>query len=434
MSLLTPLWLAGLVALAVPLVLHLWNRRPTAVVRIGSLRGLAGPPGPRSLGLRLDEVPLLLLRLAILAVVVLGLAGLAVRMANTEPASVRVLLVDPHVLADSLAVYSDPVVDSLRRGGVPVRLLAEGFPEPEPGDAVPRSLPAGNWALLRQLDDTLPPGSRVTVMAAMTAGRFGAVRPGLRSHYDFRRIASMDSNRLSDRPADTTTVAVLTGEGYEMDAEWVSAAWSAAIEAQTGVSPRLVRSHPDSSGVQSDAEILIWLADQSVSTWVTDRVASGASLIEFLAGEPQEVLSQEITSVPTSGAPTQLFKEAVWLRSRRPEGTPILTDGSGQPLVTLAQLGGGRHYRVATRVGGDWSSMSLGTDLPELALLTLRGHRTGVEAAPVYPSQAGPRLRETDRVGITSWLALTPWMVLLAALLLTAERLLYHGRRRAGAS
>ncbi|MFN2315582.1 MAG: BatA domain-containing protein [Gemmatimonadales bacterium] len=432
LSLLSPLWLAGLVALAVPLALHLWNRRPTMVVKIGSLRDLAGPPGPRALGRHLEDIPLLLLRLAVLTAVVLGLAGLAVRRAATGTGGVSVLLVDPLLLDDSLAVFSDPVVDSLRRAGVPIHLLAKGFPEI--GVSVLDGFRGGDWALLGQLDDSLPPGSHVTVVAAMTAGQFGPGRPSLRSRYDFRPIRSMTPNRLADRPVDTTTVEVIVGQGYEADAELVSAAWSAAIEAYTGVPPRLVESIPDGSKGQPSADIFIWLADQSVSQPILDRCTSGATLIEFLAGEPHEVQDPEIASGPTSGAPTALFSEVVWLRSGAPEGTPILTDGSGQPLLTVSPLGAGQHYRVATRLGGDWSTLGLGADLPELALLILRGPRTGVETAPVYPGQAGIRLRATDHAATGGWQRLTSWAVLLAALLLTAERMVVHARWQAEAA
>lgn len=436
MSLLTPLWLAGLAALAVPLVLHLWNRRPTTVVRIGSLRGLAGPPGPRSLGARLEDLPLLALRMAILASVAVGLAGLAVQRATVEADSATVLLVDPEVLADSLAVYLDPVVDRLRRSGVPVHLLAAGFPALDVGgsDTLPRRHPASDWALLGQLDDTLPPGSQVTVVTRMEAGSFGGMRPSLLSHYRFVRTRSADSAALTNQAAsagapDTLTVEVVVGAGYAADSRAISAAWGAAIEAHVGAPPRIVTVHPDSLTAASDARILIWLADGPVPATLTDEVVSGATLVEFMAGEPEAVSNQRILSVPTGGAPDGLFAESVRLRSGVPEGTPILTDGSGTPLLTLAAEGSGRHYRVATRAGGDWSSLDLGSDLPELALLTLRGHRTGVAAAPVYAAQAATRLREPAGAESAAWRVLLPWLVLLAATLLIAERLVSHRRR-----
>lgn len=432
LNLLTPLWLAGLLALGVPLALHLWNRRPTTVIRIGSLRGLAGPPGPRSLGRRLEDLPLLLLRLAVLAAVVLGMAGLALRQPESGAGGVSVLLVDPRLLDDSLAVYSDPMVDSRRRAGEPIHLLAPGFPML--GRPVRSDGPESVWALLGRLDDSLPPGSRVTVLASLTAGQLGPVRPSLRSSIEFRRLPSAASTRLADRPVDTTIVELIVGQGYEAEAMLVSAAWSAAIEAHASVRPRLVQSLPGGDEGQSDAGIFVWLADQSVSQSVLDRVTSGATLIEVMPGEPQETLNPGLASAHTSGAQAGLFTEAVWLRSGVPEGAPVLTDGTGQPLLTVAARGAGQHYRLATRLGGDWSTLGLGADLPELALLTLRGHRTGVEAAPVYLSQAGPRLRAAGVSGTNAWQPLAPWAVLLAALLLVAERLVALGRRRAEAA
>lgn len=442
---LSPIWLAGLAALAVPLLLHLWNRRPTAVVRIGSLRGLAGPPGPRALGRRLEDVPLLLLRMSVLAAVVVGLAGLALRPREFGAGAVRALLVDPALLEDSLAVFSDPVVDSARRAGDPIHLLAVGFPQL--GEAVPAADPAGVWALLRQFDEGLPTGSRVTVLTLLTAGRLGPARPDLRSRFEFRRLGETAARRdeawagvarrpetLADRPVDTTAIELYVGQGFEHEGELVAAAWSAAIEAHAGVPPRVLFREPNDAGIQPVANTIVWLADQSVPTPLLDWAADGASLIEISRGQPQPVADPGITVIATSGAAAGLFRESVWLRSGVPAGTPVLADGSGSPLLTVTSHGAGQHYRLATRFNDDWSTLGLGSDLPELALMTLRGPVTGIEAAPVSPSQAATRLREAGTTGPAAWRALTPWGILLAALLLVAERLVSHQRPRVHAA
>lgn len=430
LRILSPTWLAGLAALAVPLVLHLWNRRPTAVVRIGSLRGLAGPPGPRALGRRLEQIPLLLLRMSVLAAVAVGLAGPALRGGTTVAGSESVLLVDPVLLSDSLAVFSDHEVDSLRRAGRSVHLLAQGFPELEAAGTVPQHQ-AGIWALLRRLDDSLPPGSRVTVLTAMTADELGPQRPTLQSRYELRDLASVKSPPLADRPADTTRVELVVGQGFESDARLAAAAWSAAIQARDGVPPLVQERTSHSLDSAFDAGIIIWLAGQSVPSPVLERVAQGATLFEVVATAPAPAASQEIMPVSTGMVPAGLFHETLWLRSDVPAGAPVLADGSGQPLLSVAALGAGRHYRLATRLGGEWSTLGLGADLPEIALLTLRGLRSGADAAPVHPSQAAPRLDGSSPAADSGhWRTLTPWAILLAALLLAVERVIVHGRHR----
>jgi hypothetical protein len=437
---LSPLWLAGFAALLVPLLLHLWNRRPTRVVQVGSLRGLSGPPGPRAFGRRLNDIPLLAIRIAVLGTVVLALAGLALPRRGVAAEQRQVLLVDPALLDDSLAVYADPLVDSLRRAGTPIHLLATGFPVLGSGTAASSDV-SGVWALLRQLDDTLPPGSTVTVVAWPTSGGVGPMRPSLRSEFRFHRpnVPGADSpatatlsgghpGLLADRPGDSVFVEVVVGQGFEGEAELAAAAWSAAIEASTVRSVQVNRRPVEAESGVSHPDVIIWLADQSVSNHVMEQVSTGSILVQVSAGEPGEAASPGIHLAASSDAPADQFQEAVFRRGTEPAGHPVLTDGGGQPVLTVTSHGRGRHYRLATRLGGDWSTLGLGTDLPELALLTLRQHQTGVAAAPVFLGQMLPHRREPAASGASEWSALTRWLILLSALLFSGERLLAHRR------
>lgn len=436
-----PLWLAGLGALVVPVLLHLWHRRPTRIVRIGSLRGLEGPPGPRALGRRLDDIPLLLLRMALLAAVVIGVAGLGMRRALQEQNGTNVAVLDPRLLADSLAVYADPVVDSLRRSGSPIHLLAPGFPLL--GAATMPSLPVSQWALLRWLDDSLPPSSRVTVIAAPTAGSLGAIRPALRSRFEFHLIGSMRPRLpnaagnggtpppiLADRPGDFITMEVVVGQGYTNEAEAAEAAWSVAIESASGLPVKTARRESDSTVPRLDTPaIVLWLADQSVSDDVLAMVESGTWLYQLSPGEPTETSDLGILPVATSGATSEQFQEGILQRGAPPPGAPLLADAAGVPLLTVAAHGRGRHYRLATRLHPEWSTLALGADLPELALLTLRGADTGVDAAPVSAAQANPRSAPPG-ASLAPVQSLANLALLLAALLLVTERLVVHRRHR----
>lgn len=443
MRFISPIWLAAFAALLVPLVLHLWNRRPTQVVRVGSLRGLSGPPGPRSFGHRLNEIPLLLVRLAVLAAVILALAGLAVARRGVAAEPRHLLLIDPALLADSLAVYADPLVDSLRRTGAPIHLLARGFPELGDASAVTTHRP-GVWALLRQLDDTLATGTRVSVLALPTAGGVGPMRPSLRSAFQFRRSDGVfllesgaffrsDPDLLSVRPVDSASVEIVVGQGFEDEAELVAAAWSAAIEATSGRTPQVLIREIEDGPSATNPSVIIWLADQSVYENALNIVRAGGILVQMIATDLDETASPRIHLAWSSVAPADQFQESVFHRGTEPGGHPVLTDGAGRPLLTVTSHGLGRHYRLATRLTGEWSTIGLGADLPEIALLTLRQHQTGVAAASIHLSQALPRQRAPDPLSATDWNALSGWLVLLAALLLTGERLVAHRRTRAAA-
>lgn len=101
MTFLAPLWLAGLAALALPLWLHLRDRRPPDVIRVGSVADLVGGPAVHQRR-RLREPLLFALRCALLVLASLALA-MPMRDA-TDAAGRRVFVVpgDLTALADSL--------------------------------------------------------------------------------------------------------------------------------------------------------------------------------------------------------------------------------------------------------------------------------------------------------------------------------------------
>lgn len=168
-----PLWLAALAALAIPLALHLWSRRPRQVVRVGTLRHLDGLPPARARSARLADPLLLLLRLLILAATVLGLAGPRLRgRALGLPA--RLVLVEPRLAGD-------PLLDSLNQAGATVRLLAPGLPEIQL-PAKPRVVAAlGPWEALAQADRLVAPDGVIDIYAHPRLVALGAERPALRA-------------------------------------------------------------------------------------------------------------------------------------------------------------------------------------------------------------------------------------------------------------
>lgn len=74
MSWLNPIALWGLMALAVPILIHLWSKNKTKEIAFGSIRFLRESSTLQSKKIQLSEIPLLLVRLLILVLVVLLLA------------------------------------------------------------------------------------------------------------------------------------------------------------------------------------------------------------------------------------------------------------------------------------------------------------------------------------------------------------------------
>ncbi|HET9505114.1 MAG TPA: BatA domain-containing protein [Hymenobacter sp.] len=121
-----PSALLALLGLLVPLAIHLWNRRPGREVAVGSLRWLATGANRRLRNLRLEQLGLLLLRAAAVAVLAAAVAGPAWR--QPLPPGRGQVLISPDLASENVLAAVRPRLDSLRRRGYAVRWLSKGLP------------------------------------------------------------------------------------------------------------------------------------------------------------------------------------------------------------------------------------------------------------------------------------------------------------------
>ena len=125
-TLLNPAAMLALTGLLVPVAIHLWNRRPGREVAVGSLRWLAAGANRRLRNLKPEQLWLLLLRAALLAVLAVAVAGPVWRTAL--PASRGVVLLSAEAARLPALTGLQTTIDSLRRKGYALRWLAAGFP------------------------------------------------------------------------------------------------------------------------------------------------------------------------------------------------------------------------------------------------------------------------------------------------------------------
>ena len=165
LSLLFPLGLAALAAWLVPLLLHLARRQESRLTEFAALRWLRARPKPRQ-RIRFDERPLLLVRLLLLALIALLLAGLAWQAGEAKRPRV---LVSPGIGPAALHALALPQ-------DARVQWLAEGFPAfdtPMPVASQPVA------SLLREFDAGLPASTPLTVVVPADWGAVDAQRPQL---------------------------------------------------------------------------------------------------------------------------------------------------------------------------------------------------------------------------------------------------------------
>lgn len=175
-GLLAPAALATLVALLLPLLLHLARRDATRPTPFAALRWLRERPKPRR-RLRFDDWPLLLVRLLLLALLALWLAW---PVLHGETAPARWTVVVPGV--------ADGALPPIEEGAPAPRWLAPGFPEVG-RDAVPADSGASVASLLRELDMTAPVGTALTVLVPDTVDGADGSRIVLSRPVDWRIVA-----------------------------------------------------------------------------------------------------------------------------------------------------------------------------------------------------------------------------------------------------
>lgn len=193
-----PFALFSLVALTIPLVIHLLHRHPGKHLKVGSIKFLQESQRHRFKSFRLHEAPLLLLRAALVAILAMLLAQPfwvssddAFRYKGAAWA-----LLSPEALAHAQNSPLRHEIDSLKSAGYELRFFVPGFPL-----LTSYSTPQGlnetedYWSLLRELDAILPDSSRIVIFAPNSTKHFRGERPALRASVIWRTLPETKPNQ-----------------------------------------------------------------------------------------------------------------------------------------------------------------------------------------------------------------------------------------------
>ena len=403
-GLLSPIWLAGLAALAVPVALHLWSRRGGRPILVGSIRLLTGSPPATRRSWTVQDPWLLALRCAVLAALVVALAG--PYWIPTAPTRRTVALVARDV------ANREALLDSLRHAGLRVAPLDS-------------EAPASNlWAAIRRANRGASPGTRFLVFAPDWLRYFRGERPTLRASVEWHIRPVGPSGPVALPPPAARLVAILADPSRQDDARYVAAALGAA-QAATGISA-VVSSYPATTGAAADAvaaaDWIVWLSDRAAPEPILQAVRRGAVLVDDAGGATPRPLHARVVTGPQ---PTD-----AWLIRRAPvaaaeRGAPVWADGTGNPLLLLTREGRGLHYRFQSRFVPAWSDLVLRPAFPlAMARLWARDADATAEAEPrIALSQLLPAVDsgpQTAPPGPHRPLFVPVW--LLAVLLFLTER------------
>lgn len=163
-------YLWGLVALAIPIAIHLWSRKKVRTIKVGSISFIPETKSNQSNSIQLNEWFLLVLRCLIIGLLVSILA----QPQLTKKAVQREVA---YVFEPSLLATQDGIN---RFAQIPLegrRLLQTGFPEWEQGDAINLEEFPNYWQLAQEMDQI--PADSVVVFTNAFAKALKGKRPTL---------------------------------------------------------------------------------------------------------------------------------------------------------------------------------------------------------------------------------------------------------------
>ncbi|MFP2995834.1 BatA domain-containing protein [Spongiivirga sp. MCCC 1A20706] len=176
MTFLNPTYLWALLALAIPIVIHLWSKKEGRTIKVGSIQLLDESDSKKTSSIRLNEILLLLLRLLLVTILVFILSEPQLkRKVITTPIT---YIVEPSLLDDSKIAA---VIDTIDRSNV--KLLQKGFPDYDPDNSYEVFNVPNYWNLAKEMEN-LQTDSVVVFTKAFIQGLKG-LRPTISSNINW---------------------------------------------------------------------------------------------------------------------------------------------------------------------------------------------------------------------------------------------------------
>jgi hypothetical protein len=377
LALIFPAGLIALTALLLPLLIHLARRSEHRLSEFSALRWLQALPRPRQ-RLRVEQWPLLSLRLLLLASLALLLAQPVLVGYGRAQAHIAVV---PGV--DTAQLRASELPPSARRVW-----LAEGFPALD--SAMPATRQAGA-SLLRELDALLPAAADLTVIVPQHWDGADAQRLQLSRQVHWQVVpGSSPQSASAPRAMPRLQVYADTIEDpalhYLRALQW---AWSgrdlaAPLAAATG-------------SVPPAGSVAVWLSRDPLPALLQQWLQQGGQLL---------VDSR-------APLPTALRLSPVW------------RDAHGNVLLQAAALGNGRVLRFSRELAP--------AALPQLLEATFAEQlRTHLQAppAPRLVAAVDYRPQQLPQRWAQPVQALAPWLLIWIALLFVLERIVASAVQR----
>lgn len=213
------IWLWAAAAIIVPVIIHLWNVKRGKTLKVGSIALFAESAQSHASSVKLSQLLLLLLRCLLLIVLAMLLAKpFYVRRLNAQKEKGWILIEKQHVHE----AYNNfkQTIDPLIKSGYSFHYFTDGFKEANLENLLKLREDTGKepdisyWALLKALDQIVPPELPVYLFTGNSINRFGGSRPRLGLHLNWKTFTPRDSTAVWLEKAYATapdSIHVITG-------------------------------------------------------------------------------------------------------------------------------------------------------------------------------------------------------------------------------
>ncbi len=389
LSLLLPSALAALLAVALPLLIHLSRRSEQTLTEFAALRWLRAKLRPRR-KLLFQEPLLLALRILLLIALALFLS---------RPVLLRQLRPEQWIVVVPGADYR---ADENLPTGKNVRWhwLVPGFPalEKTPGRA-----PLPISSLLRELDAVLPVNARLTVLAPSQLSGLDAERTQLSRAVDWRVVpGKMPSQASNGKPAPIK-LAVRFDAGHAASVRYFQASHAAWQSQRPQVAREALDSAPYQSALPKQDRVLVWLVAGELPKNIQQWIAAGGTVL----------LSADSTMPDASGR-QRIWNDSDWRSAH------------GDVIASSASVGYGRVLKLQQALTPQAMPALLEADFPERLQALL-------QTPPKAPSQSLASLHKPIK-SLPAWpeppIAINTWLALVITLLFLLERLMASAKHR----
>ncbi len=215
----SPFWLLSLAGLAVPIAIHLWNKKKGRIVKVGSIAFMQEAQSKQLSQVRLSEIILLLLRCTLLVLLALWLADPLWKTKSLAKPKNWVLLSPELVGEVSKNALLRQTLDTLLTADAELRLFSVDFPLldykqlPDHNPAFSQTL--SYWSLLQEASRVLPAGASISVLTGESLRSLQGKRPHLPLEVQWLTFPTADTTAtwLADAYEQTNgAVRVTVGE------------------------------------------------------------------------------------------------------------------------------------------------------------------------------------------------------------------------------